>query len=250
MDVPQRLGRPLAPTHVPTRSPLERLPHELLTSVADCLCSRALKSLARTSKSLQPVAEETLYRTIRLRPHCLCPDDPYLVLLRNLLVRKDLSDKVRHLKVEASDRMISMFSVSEDDQRFVLQALYLLPECVLAGSLLAILPALRSLKIVVTFSDDVRDSFEYMFRDEACRLRRAIYFAQNTAFRNLTRLDWTSTDLPEAVVCLPTLRHLSLDQSCVIPDVRFWTSVPSITSLHIARTISLFRGEIASTATL
>ena len=78
---------------------------------------------------------------------------------------------------------------------------------------------------------DCSTSLFYLFKDGPCNVPEIL---SGSAWMNLSRLHWCSSDLPAVIASLPNLEHLSVNINCSLPRKVDINCAPAIASLEIA----------------
>lgn len=120
-------GLPKQKTNYDITMRLDQLPDELLLQVAfhlpDSITPAHLKSLCLTSRKFRPIAQEALHTTARLSISCGCHPSVNAVvkLLRTLLSRPDLANKVRTLRFRAVRKRVEKLYIEQGFDFLVLR---------------------------------------------------------------------------------------------------------------------------------
>jgi hypothetical protein len=227
----------------PNLSTLERLPNELKLNIAEFMTPYTLASLVRVSKTLQPIAEEVLYRSVDI----LTPElgtDQYKpcytsFFLRTMLQRPDLVQKVKSLKMHVSYRwapvtMNTLYGVPLSASSVTPEIEITVKDTLLAGQLLAHLSVLASLALNFPWCLGGYHSLMIkFFGSKGDAVKRNLQSVP--AFTNLTTLHWTCFYLPFCMACLPRLEALSISRDCLIEGPGESSEILRISSLTFER---------------
>ena len=222
----------------PGLSRLEILPNELKLLIINHIDTRSQASLACVSKTVQPVVEDVLYKSVWIEaPKAQKAKYPIANFVRTILSRPDLARIVEQLDLDAS--RFSIYTELDNLERI------LLPNTTTATKIKAILNEADLVRIVLLKLPSVKRMFINTLQLQNERglsgahscVRLWKYSVNNPesmpAFANLTTLHWTESFLPFRLACLPQLQTLFVSRDCSFGSLGDITDTPNITLLTI-----------------
>jgi len=222
----------------PGLSRLETLPNELKLLIINYVNTRSQVSLACVSKTVHPVVEDVLYKSVWIeKPNTTKIVFPVASFVRTILSRPDLAHKVKQVAVGFSELQVyidldDLYEIPLSNTTTATKVEARLGQSDLVKTALLRLPSVERMFINTLHLHNERGPSG----PPLCTLQweSSIWHPESVpAFANLTTLHWTERVLPFRLVCLPQLRTLFVSRKCSFKSPGDVTDTPNITSLIV-----------------
>ncbi|KAI4953178.1 hypothetical protein J4E86_006719 [Alternaria arbusti] len=201
---------------------MEKLPNELLIKVGSDLDRESLRALALVSKKMELVAQDLLWRAVRV-PDRISPDEPSgIAALAHILAQKpELGKIVRSLELHPEDRMVTVEPSLMSPQGPLMphSSLGRVNECALVGFILEQTSELEVLKLeVLAEEQSYRHEYDYQRYTDAISPFEMIFGPQSSSYpeglAKLKELHFNAQVFEWSWCELPSLKVLHIGRGC------------------------------------
>jgi hypothetical protein len=222
------------------------LPNELRLQITGHLDTVDLLSLVRVNRKFRAAAADCLYKVVQIPlsryvQNGLAHPSPLLTFLSTIPRYGTPGSTVGDLDVEICNYKVPVQLPALGCKLWWQVAPSIsvqIPECELVGTMLSFLLRLNILRIDLRAAhsfpyDPSTTSLQLLFGNNAHRVESSLQFVPG--FFNLRTLDWSSLDLPAAILSLPHLKNLTVSAYCSLPASTTLKLTPNISNLIIKR---------------
>jgi len=222
----------------PGLSRLETLPNELKLLIINYVNTRSQTSLACVSKTIHPIVEDALYKSVRIeKQNTMKIVIPIASFVRTILSRPELAHKVKQFDVWISELQVytdldNLYGIPLSNTTTATKIQPRLSQADLVKVALLRLPSVKCVLINTLHLHNERvPSGAHLCTHQ--RGSSTWHPESIPAFANLTTLHWTERILPFRIACLPQLRTLFVSRNCSFKSPGNVTDIPNITSLTV-----------------